>query len=279
MKHKLLNFSLAILSSVSFAGGLNAQCTAITPTVSNTTVSCGGSATLTASGSAGYQWWDQSSGGTLLGSSATYTTPPLTANTSYFVNGTDASPEAMMGLPPHASVFTGNVRGYWFTAPIDFTITGLDIPVEVSGLQNIAVVRFSATPPLYATTTNSFTTLFLTQNDPTVGVISVNIPIAAGDIIGILGQAGTNNSYGTANYATTIGGQPVTLARLGMQYPLGTTAPQDLWTEASGSISRVEMYYTVPCASSRVQVDVAITPIPVAATAVNSNICTGSSTT
>jgi hypothetical protein len=282
MKHKLLKFNLALFASLIIAGSLNAQCTAATPTASNTTVNCGGTATLTATGSVGYQWWDQSSGGTLLGSNATYTTPALTANTSYFVEGEDNSPQAMMGLPAHNSPFSGNVRGYYFVAPVNFTITGLKEPVEVSGLQNIAVVRLNATPPLYSTVTNSFTQLFLTQNDPTVGIIPVNIPVMAGDIIGILGQAGGTNSYSTAaaSFATTIGGQPVNIARLGMQYPLATNVPHDLWTEASGSISRVEMYYTLPCTPSpRVQVDVTIVPIAVSATAVNTDICVGLSTT
>jgi hypothetical protein len=281
MKHILLKLHLALFAPVLIAGSLNAQCTASTPSASNTTVNCGSSATLTATGAVGYQWWDQSSGGNLLASTATYTSPALITNTSYFVNGTDVSPEALMALPAHNTPFNGNVRGYYFTAPIDFTITGLKIPVEVSGLQNIAVVRLAAVPPLYSTVTNAFTQLFLTQNDPTTGIIPVNIQVTAGDIIGILGEAGANNSYstGATNFATTIGGQPVTLARLGMQYPLGTNAPHDLWTEASGSISRVEMYYTVSCASSRVQVDVAIAPLPVSATAVSSNICDGASTT
>ena len=279
MKHNLLKLHLAFASLI-ISGTLSAQCTAVTPTASNTTINCGSSAALTASGSVGYQWWDQSTGGTLLGSSATYTTPALTTNTSYFVEGTDTSPQALMGLPAHGSVYGGNVRGYYFTAPVDFTITGLRVPVEVTGLQNIAVVRLAALPPLYASTTNAFTQLFLTQNDPTVGIIPVNIQVFAGDIIGILGQAGSNNSYAPGPYSTTIAGQPVTLARLGMQFPLTTTAPQDLWTEASGSISRVEMYYTTTCVSApRVQVDVTVTPIPVVATAVTSTICAGGSAT
>ncbi len=279
MKHKLLKFHLAFFAPLVLAGSLNGQCTALTPTSSNATVNCGGSATLTATGAAGYQWWDQAAGGTLLGSNASYTTPALTNNASYWVEGTDASAQAMMGLPAHSSILTGNARGYYFTAPVSFTITGLKTPPEITGNQSIAVVRLTATPPLYATTTNAFTVLYLTQNNPTVGIIPVNIQVMAGDIIGILGQAGTSNSYGSGNYATTIAGQPVTLARLGMQFPLPTTAPQDLWTEAGGSISRVEMYYQEQCSSPRVQVDVTVTPIPVVATTVNSNICTGASAT
>lgn len=151
-----------------------------------------------------------------------------------------------MGLPAQSGTFSGNVRGYYFTAPTCFTITGLEVPTDASsGAQSIAVVRFwnNQTPPLYATTTNAFTVLYLTQSNPATGMIPVNIQVEQGDVIGILGQRATVNSYGTAGFATTINGFPCTLNRLGMQFPLTTTPPQQLWTENGGSISRVIMYY------------------------------------
>jgi hypothetical protein len=276
MKHNLLRFGFIALS-LALIESVNAQCPA--PTASGATINCGTSTTLTASSSSNYEWYDQSVAGNLLGTGATYTTPTLLTSTSYYVQGNSTTAPALMGMSPHASVFTGNTRGYYFTAPVDFTITGLKLPVEVSGLQNIAVVKLTAVPPLYATTTNAFTTLFLTQNNSSTGIIPVSIPVTTGDIIGILGSAGTSNSYGAGNYATTIGGQPVTIARLGMQYTLNTTAPQNLWTESAGSISRVEMYYTTGCTSPRTQVNVSVTPIPVTASASSTQFCAGNSTT
>lgn len=279
MKNQLLN--LTIFATLLHAGQLQAQCSASTPVVSNTSINCGNAATLTATGSTGYQWWNQAVGGTLLGSSASYTTPTLTANTSYYVNGTGTEPETMMGLPAYSATFTGAVRGYYFTAPVDFTITGLKIPSDVSGLQNIAVVKLTATPPLFPSTTNSFTTLYLTQNDPSTGIIAVNIPIVTGDIIGILGQAGMNNSYTVSmpNFPTTIAGQSVNIARLAASVSLGSSPPMDLSTQANGDFSRVEMYYTAPCSSARAQADVSVVPIPVVATATDTSICAGTGTT
>lgn len=152
--------------------------------------------------------------------------------------------QTLMPLPPQSSTFSGNVRGYWFTAPTCFTITGVEVPTDASsGAQNIAVVRLNNPPPTYATTTNDFTLLFLTQNDPATGVIPVNIPVAPGDIIGVLGNRADNNSYASSPASSTIDGLPVIITRLGMQFTLSNTAPQDLWTEASGSISRVNLYY------------------------------------
>jgi gliding motility-associated-like protein len=62
----------------------------VQPTVSGTTTICSGStASLTASAAAGtIQWYDAASGGNLLKSGTSYTTPALTANTTYYVQNT-----------------------------------------------------------------------------------------------------------------------------------------------------------------------------------------------
>ncbi|MCA6363552.1 MAG: PKD domain-containing protein [Bacteroidetes bacterium] len=147
-------------------------------------------------------------------------------------------------MPAQNGTFTGNVRGYYFTAPSCITLTGVEVPTTASaGAQSIAIVRFAAAPPLFSATTNNFTVLYLTQNNPASGIIPVNIQVEQGDIIGVLGQRATVNSYATGPATVTIDGFPVALNRLGMQFPLTTTAPQQLWTENSGSISRVNLYY------------------------------------
>jgi PKD repeat protein len=149
-----------------------------------------------------------------------------------------------MALPAQTGTLSGNVRGYWFQSPTCFTITGLEVPTDASsGLQSIAVVRLDSAPPAFSTVTNNFTLLYLTQSDTTTGIIPVNIEVGIGDYIGILGYRATINSYGTSPFPTNIGSFPVTITRLGMQFPLTTTPPQDLWTEAGGSVSRVWMYY------------------------------------
>jgi PKD repeat protein len=149
-----------------------------------------------------------------------------------------------MPLPPQSTTFSGNVRGYWFESPTCFTITGVEVPTDAStGLQNIAIVRLDSAPPVFSTVTNNFTVLFLTQNDTASGIIPLNIEVQPGDFIGVLGNRANNNSYGTSPSSSTIASFPVTIARLGMQFPLATTAPQDLWTEVGGSISRVWLYY------------------------------------
>jgi PKD repeat protein len=156
----------------------------------------------------------------------------------------DAQVQILAPMPGQTSTFSGNVRGYWFTSPTCFTITGVEVPTTAnSGPQSIAVVRLQSPPPLFSTTTNVFTTLYLTQSNPTPGIINVNIQVEAGDIIGILAQRTTTCSYSSTGNSTVINGQTITLSRLGMQFPLTTTPPQQLWTESGGSISRCNIYY------------------------------------
>lgn len=148
-------------------------------------------------------------------------------------------------LPPQTSTFSSNVRGYWFTSPVDITITGLFVPTDAStGAQSVEVLLLNVTPPLFSSTTNDFTSVFRVIGDPsTTDYMPANIPVTAGQIVGILGYRGTTNSYGSGNFVTTIGGQDVTLRRFGMQFPLTTTPAQDVWTEAGGSISRIFFSY------------------------------------
>ena len=157
-----------------------------------------------------------------------------------------AMAQKQIDLPEHTGPFTSpvSVRGYWFTAPKDFAITGVEVPTDASeGNQSIAVVRFAAEPPLFDATTNEFEVLFLTQDDSATGMIPTYLEISSGDVIGVLGSREGIASYGSGPYASSIDGLPITLRRLGMQFPLASTAPQQLFGEESGSISRVRLFY------------------------------------
>jgi hypothetical protein len=156
-----------------------------------------------------------------------------------------AMAQKQIDLPEQTSPFGGpNVRGYWFTAPKDFAITGVEVPTDASeGNQSIAVVRFTAEPPLFGSTTDDFEVLFLTQDDSATGMIPTYLEIASGDVIGVLGSRNGVGSYASAPFASSIDGLPITLRRLGMQFPLASTAPQQLFTEEGSSISRVRLFY------------------------------------
>ncbi|MBS1590244.1 MAG: hypothetical protein JST52_11585, partial [Bacteroidetes bacterium] len=223
---------------------------------------CGtGNVTLLAVGAngSGIKWYDAATAGTLQGNGNAFTTPSLSTTTTYYAAAfTGGGTQGIIPMPAWGSNYAGNVRGFWFTSPVSMTITSLQSLATTTGTQSLAVVRFTGAvpPPAFSATTNAFTTLYLTQNNSNAGAIPVNISINAGDVIGIMGQIGGSCAYGTPAgvYTTTIAGQSVVLTRMGMQYALATTAPQDLWTEVSGAVGTVAITYTTGCEGTRVPV-------------------------
>ena len=170
--------------------------------------------------------------------------------------------------------FTGMTRGYYFTAPTNFTICGIFVEDNMStAFQSAAIVRFTAgAPPAYPGTTNNFVTLWQNLNYAPNNMIPVpNVAINAGDIIGIYGSRTANsvNSYGPAQCVINIQGFPTTTFRSGMQFDLAAgPGMHDIWNENNGSIGRVTMY-TNCC------------PMPTAIPAINgpTTICEGNTAT
>ena len=82
--------SLALMGSIILAlitpfNGFYSQCVAPTPTANNATITCGQTATLTASGGTNYSWYSNAAGTQLVGTGSTFTTPMLGSNTTYYV--------------------------------------------------------------------------------------------------------------------------------------------------------------------------------------------------
>jgi hypothetical protein len=246
---------------------------------------CGyGPVTLNAVGNGIFKWYDSPTSNTPLSTGQSFTTNVASTTTYYCAAATSTGGASTTPMPPQASTFSSNARGYFFTAPSNFTITGLFVPGNNGTLQNIAVIRFdnNLPPPVYATTTNAFTTLFVTQNNPSTGVIPVNIPILAGEVIGVLATKGPGdiNSYAPSPATTTINGTTVTITRMGMQFPLATTLPQEIWQEAGGSISRLEITYETGCEGPRTPTVATVVPAPLST--INANppaLCQGQTTT
>ena len=87
--------------------GAWAQCPI--PTALSSAATCGQSATLTASGSTGlYRWYSQPSGGSVLGTGATYTTPAMFAQATYYVEAVNSFNNPNCISPRAALVVTVN---------------------------------------------------------------------------------------------------------------------------------------------------------------------------
>ena len=271
---------------------LRAQCTAPTPpTVSGTTLAgCTSSSAFTLTGTGTgtnpLGWYANPFGGNALTTNNVFTTPTLTSGATYYVGQSTTQPGVdTLALPAHLNnVAAMETRGFYFTAPVDFIITGLRVPVAIGGtISGIAVMKFPAVPPLYTNVTNTFNTLFLDQAITGTNVVAVNIPVYTGDIIGILSERADYSSYGpTTNPFTStlgIGSTTLNLYRMGMLFNLATTAPQDLWTETVNSIGRVEMYVKSPCNSTLTPVTVSVVGIPQVTVSPPPFVCANSSYT
>jgi hypothetical protein len=161
-----------------------------------------------------------------------------------------AGPQEMMDVGTQATTYTGITRGFYFYAPVDFTIVAVRETTDASsGVMSATVLRMHDDPTAwrYPSLSNNFDVLGLWQGVPGTGPIDTDIEIKAGELIMIMGCRGTNsvNSYGVPNYMTSIAGEPVELVRSGMQYNLYNTAPQNIWNEPPYPISRIEVYYQV----------------------------------
>jgi hypothetical protein len=203
------------------------------------------STTLSVTGSCSYKWYGDSLQTNVIGTNSALVVSSITNDTTvYFAN---MVPSSIVGLqmPPQLSPYSGPpVRGYWFQAPSDMHLRKVYVPTNASsGNQSVAIVRFNAgAPPEYSATTDDFATLGLWQNVSTDTIVTC-IYIQAGDFIGVLGSRAGVCSYGTGPTTTVIHGATVNITRLGMQFPLATTAPQQLWQEPGGNISRVELFF------------------------------------
>jgi hypothetical protein len=161
-----------------------------------------------------------------------------------------ASAQAMMPLPAFNNTFSssGYTRGFFFQAPIDFTIVGLRVPDEAKhGKQNVAVYRMTAQPPTYPSTTTGGLQFFK-AGEPSANIIPCQIAFKTGEWVGVLGACGDAsmmyNSYGvTGTYPSQILGTPVNIDRFGTQTNIVVTnGTGAYWAIVNSIVSRVEVY-------------------------------------
>lgn len=248
--------------------------------VSGTTVATcdSGSTTLSVTGGCGsYEWFSDSLANNSLGTTD-LVTGMLFDDTSFYISYQGPSNyDTAAPLPGHGSNYSGNVRGYWFQAPVDFYLTAITVPTDAStGNISAAILKFNnGAPPLWSTTTNDFVVLDYWAN-ATEDTLYTCHQILAGDYIGILGNRADVNSYATAPYSSSIDGNAVSFGRLGMQYPISSTSPQDVFQETGGSLSRVEFLYSKVLSNPSVleTVDVYV-PKSTEETVVFPNLCDG----
>jgi hypothetical protein len=162
-----------------------------------------------------------------------------------------ASVFAQIPLSVYTSTFSSAsaTRGYYFQAPVNFVVTGLQVPDEMNaGAQVVALYRMTAPPPQYSASVPVTPVFYAAASN--VDVIPVTPPVIyqQGDWVGVLGAAGTanatlRNSYGAGNYTSRVLNNPITLLRFLMQANIGNNmGVGNVSAEGTASIARVRMF-------------------------------------
>lgn len=146
------------------------------PTSPGASVCKGGVATLNASGSPVISWYTNATGGPSLATGSLFVTPPIYANTTYYIESAIPGPSGNVG-PPDSSLGTGSNHNNTSTQYLNFTVfqpcTLKTAVVYASGAGN-------RTFELWDNAGNSINTY--TVNVPASGynVITLDIPLTIG---------------------------------------------------------------------------------------------------
>jgi gliding motility-associated-like protein len=244
----------------------------------------GSGTTLSASAapSGNYQWYD--AGGNLLSSNNTYTTPVLTASTTYYVAAINASSCGSARTPVTVNV-KSQVPSPSVAGPIICSGSATVLtPASPGGNYQWYSAATGGTPiftgPSYTTPTLTATTTYYVQTTlngctsdrapVTVTVLNApTAPVAAGTSVcsGSSTQLTASGSTGTyAWYDSATGGNLLSSGQVFVTPAL--TATTTYYAEATSAGG---------CTSTRTAVTVTINPAPSAPTASGTTVCPGSS--
>ncbi|MDC0983071.1 hypothetical protein OAR28_03205 [Amylibacter sp.] len=158
--------------------------------------------------------------------------------------------DEVINIPDHDSnhVQSDATRGFYFTAPTDFTITGIDVPTDAGASPfdaSIYQLKNVTTYPPY-TPLSDIETLADFSNQSTA-VNGLNIAVSQGEIIGVVGRRGNITSYTTrANntFDSYIGGHLVTFTRLGVNN-YQSDNPLQMFTNGVYPSGRIFLTYSI----------------------------------
>ncbi|WEK18363.1 MAG: gliding motility-associated C-terminal domain-containing protein [Candidatus Pedobacter colombiensis] len=259
--------------------------TPVAPTASNAIICNGTSTTLTATAPGGnYEWFDVASGGIPLISSSTFTTPALTATTIYYVQTTvNGCPSARtpVTVTVNAIPVPPSVLGAAICSGTSTTLTATAPGGTYQWYSASIGGTFLGTGPTYTTPTLTGSTTYYVQttvNGCTSTRTAVNVVVnpipAAPTATGITicsGNAGVLTATapgGNYEWYTAISGGTLLSSNDTFTTPaLLATTTYYVQTTVNG------------CISPRNPVTVTVNPTPVAPTAINPTICSGTSTT
>ena len=256
------------------------------PTVGNASTCANSTATLTATAPGGsYAWYDDATGGTLQGTGASFTTPALTANTTYYVqttlNGCTSARRPVMvtvNQAPDAPTASGTTicSGSQTTLTANGSSGTYQWFDAATGGNLLPANGASFTTPVLQNTTTYYvhTTVNGCASTRTPVTVTVNetpdAPTAAGINICSGGTATLNATAPGGNYAW-------------FDVPSGGVPLSGNASFTTPFLTATKTYYVQTtvgnCTSARTPVTVTVTPIPTAPTVSNTSICSGSQAT
>lgn len=217
-----------------------------------------GSYTISATGTGGtLSWYDAASGGTLLGTGGSYTTPVLSSTTPYWVEETTTYPGTVNDLGPFYQQGTSQYSGNTTNGTVDFNVLGnctlqsVKVYTDTPGAREIQLKNSGGT------VLNSLTVILPIDSS----VITLNFPLVVGTGYSLTTNATVNN--------TNFGFNSPRFQRSnqGVSYPYTLAGKVSLTGSNQGSTFYYYYYDwkiqgpTVSCTSARTQVDVVITPV------------------
>ncbi|MDQ3193308.1 MAG: PKD domain-containing protein [Bacteroidota bacterium] len=158
----------------------------VTPTAANQTICEGTTATLIATAPGGtYQWYNDITGGTLLSTGSSYTTPVLTSNTTYYVqttvNGCSSLSRTSVTVTvtplPVAPTAANETTCYGQSAILTATAPGGTYGWYSSGGTLLGTGNSFTTPALTVNTTYNVSTIVNGCEGPTSAVTVTVIPL------------------------------------------------------------------------------------------------------
>jgi gliding motility-associated-like protein len=256
-----------------------------TPTAASAAICIGSSATLKATAPGGpYEWYGQPSGGTILSSDASYSTPILNSNATYYVQAgiagcmsARAAVTVSVNPIPTAPTVAGTSICAGNTASLNATAPGGSYEwYDAASGGNLLNTGSGYTTAILNSSTSYYaqTTINGCAGPRTAVTVTVN-PVPAAPTA--VSASVCNNTVATLS-ATTPGGSYQWFA-----FPSGGTAAGSGASFTTPLLTASTTYYvqtTVSgCTSARTAVPVTVTPLPAAPTALAPSICAGNSAT
>lgn len=222
-------------------------------------------------------WYSSLTSTTALGTGTSFSTVISGTDTFYAAASAGGAGADTVQPGPQTGTYASGIRGYWFVAPTDFTITSLYVPTDYSAtnLQTHGVYKVSSFP------TTTFTTLYYQANVPVSQWASVSIPVLSGDTILMAGWR-DGCSYGSAVTVTIDGNTVQTYRSWSNDMPNYSSigAVGGTWNDGgTGSIGRSFFTYSLGCEGSRTAVVATSLTAPAITASNDSTVCWDSTVT